>query len=409
MTGSVGDSGAARAAEQADQIAAQQTAKAEQQDVKADVAKERLQDFLSERGDLLKKDQKKDKKDLKKNANRIKRGQMGGEKMGEKKDAKEIRNKAAEYAKRNPELDQGKLERLARDHLKQGDSSDDIQKKLAELYDDVSLRDEALEFLEETTEGELSKEVSKAREELNEESGREIKAGRNIGTEARRFAKEGLGSPTALRDLYRDLVHNPRNSRELFKEMSGRFKFEELKKVSDFLFHSLGKDLKSQGPSIPRGLLHRLITEARSLQAVLGVYSFFRGRMSLVRSMFANGGIPLPKTVNFESLAKAFMEVAQERYPSSDKILRSASRLGIGNILFAKIVIISQMRDGVREVALDQIFLSVQQRNDLLTAILETLEELEDEYEEEIDEYEDIDEPDADESTQVEDLGETKE
>ena len=87
MSGQVGgmggDASLDRATAEADRLAASQTAKAEQLDIRQDVAKERMQDFLSERGDLLRKDQNKKKKDLKKDgANRIRRGQMGGDKMG---------------------------------------------------------------------------------------------------------------------------------------------------------------------------------------------------------------------------------------------------------------------------------------------------------------------------------------
>ncbi len=384
MSSNIGGTGdpLARATEEADRLAAKQTDKAATAATRQEAAQASILSMAPPRNTKEEKKQRKKSKGLKEQASRVKKGQQAGKKEEGKKEAGTIRNKAAEFAKRNPELDEGRLNRLARDHIKDKDSSSDIQKKMEELYDDVSLRDEALEFLEETTDGELLKEVNKARAEFHEESGVEIAAGRNIGTEARRFAEEGLGSPTALRDMYRDLVTNPRDARQLFKQMSGRFSFQELKKVAEFLFHSLGRDMKSRGPSIEPALLHRLTTETRSLQAVLGVYTFFKGRMSLVRSLFAQSGLAMPKNLNFETISKAFMSMVQDRYPSSDKVLRQASSLGIEKWLEAKIHVFSQMRDGVREVAMNQIFLSTQQRDDLYHAILEALEELEDELEE---------------------------
>ncbi len=159
-----------------------------------------------------------------------------------------------------------------------------------------------------------------------------------------------MGTPTNLRDLYRDVTGNPRDSNTMFEELSQKYAFKELKKVIDFLLHSLGADMKSQGPSIPRGLLHRLFSETRSLQAILGVYRFFRGRMRLVESLFQKEGIDVPEELNFETMAKAFMALASDRYPSSSKVKDTAVKLGIEKWIQAKIIALSQLRDAVREV-----------------------------------------------------------
>lgn len=306
-------------------------------------------------------------------------------KMGEQADRlgpiEQLRKMAEEFEHRNPELKAVVLSRL-RDSLKPDDKAEDILKKVMDMYSDVSLADEAMDFLLATTDGDLALEVQKAKGELNKQFGREIAAGRNISEEARAASEKGLGTPTNLRDMYRDVTGNPRDSSTMFQELSMKYAYKELKKVIDFLLHSLGSDMKSKGPSIPRGELHRLLTETRSLQAILGVYRFFRGRMALMERLFNNEGIDFPPDLNFETMAKQFMALVGDRYPSSDKALQTAVRLGLEKWILAKIIALSQFRDAIREVAVNQIYRSLQHRDELYLAILEALEELEDELEE---------------------------
>lgn len=292
-----------------------------------------------------------------------------------------INDCANKFQQRNPELKAPVLIML-RDLIKSGDTKEDILKKLMEFYQDVSLADEVLDFLIETADPDLLPAIQEAKDEFNQRHGREIIAGRNISTFAREAAEKGLGTPTNLRDLYRNITGNPRDSTTLFQELSQRYVFKELKKVVDFLLHSLGADMKAKGPSIPRGQLHRLITETRSLQAILGVYRFFRSRMPLVDKMFQKEGLDVPAQLNFESMAKQFMALAGERYPSADKVLQSASKLGIEKWIMAKIIAFSQLRDAIREVAVNQVYRSLQHRDELYMAILEALEDLEDQLEE---------------------------
>lgn len=292
-----------------------------------------------------------------------------------------MKDTADRYQQKNPELKASVL-LLLRERIKPGDSKEEILKKVLETYPDVSLADEALDFLIETSEGELAKIIKEVKDEFDKQHEREIVAGRNIGEQARTAADKGLGTPTSLRDMYRDITGNPRDSSMLFQELSQRYAFKELKKVVDFLLHSLGSDMKSKGPSIPHGQLHRLLTETRSLQAILGVYRFFRGRMGLMEKLFQNEDLELPPQLNFENMAKQFMTLASDRYPSADKVLQSATRLGIEKWIMAKIIAFSQLRDAIREVAVNQIYRSLQHRDELYLAILEALEQLEDELEE---------------------------
>jgi len=326
----------------------------------------------------------KSEKALDSQRNRVRKAAKGegAEKTLSSQDIDAAANRAQ---KKNPELKSPTLLQI-RGKLSEGDSPEEIIKKILESEPDVTLADDILDFLAETTKGELAKNIKEAKELLNKQYGREIAAGRTISAQAREAAAKGLGTPTNMRELYRDITGNPRDSTTLFQELSKQYAFKDLKKVLDFLLHSLGTDLKSKGPSIPRGQLYRLLTETRSLQAILGVYRFFRNRMGLVDKMFEREGLTKPAQLNFETMSKEFMGLAGDRYPSGDKVLQTAVRLGIEKWIMAKIIALSQFRDAIREVAINQIYRSLQHRDDLYLAILEALEELEDELEALLDE-----------------------
>lgn len=281
------------------------------------------------------------------------------------------------------ELDE-KLLLLLREYVQDQDSPDDILRKLEEMFAgaDPALLDEALDFLAETTQGGLQEKVKQAKEILHKRFPRDINAGRNIGDAAAEAADQGLGSPTELRDLYRDVTNRLRDAPTLFDELSKKWPYSELKKVIKFLFSSLGGDLRSNGPSIPRGLLHNLVNEARALQAILGVYAFFKGRMGLMNKMFKQQGIPMPSQLGFEEMAKQFMALVNDRYPSEEKLLNTAQRLGVDKWVRAKIIVLMQLRDAIREVARERIYRSLQDRDKLYEAIILTLENLEDELQE---------------------------
>ena len=286
-----------------------------------------------------------------------------------------------QFSRKNPELQNRSL-LLLRSLISQRDTKEEILRKVLEMYPDYSLADEALDFLLMTTEGALADEVRAAKEELNQLHGREVKAGKNIAEQAREFSKQGLGTPTGLRNLYREVTGNPRDANTLFEELTSKFNFEKMKTVIDFLLHSMGKDLKSKGPSIDRGELHRLLSESRKLQGILGIFRFFQSRMNLIMSAFGRQGIQLPIKMTFEMLAKQFMRAVQERYPSADKILQLAAQLGISAELLAQVIIFTQMRDGMRQIA-PRLFKSDQHRQDLLNAFIDAIEELDERLEEE--------------------------
>lgn len=252
---------------------------------------------------------------------------------------------------------------------------------MLEIYSDFSLADEALDFLLETTRGSLRDNVMIAKKAFMEAYEREIKAGKNIALEAREFSDQGLGSPTALRDMYRDVTGNPRNAHALFDELFEQYNYSKMKTVIDFLLHSLGADFRSKGPSISRSELSKLMEDTRNLQAILGIYRFFKERMNMIISQFGSYHISLPPRVTFELLAKLFLKLLSERYLSPDKILQLARLLGIKEEVAAQIIIFTQMRDAVRQVA-PRLYRNQKHKQDALNVIIEALEELEEEYSE---------------------------
>lgn len=285
------------------------------------------------------------------------------------------------YQRKNPELQARTLLSLqARITLQ--DSVEDILRKLREVYSDPALADEALDFLIETAGPEMRKLLEKTKAELGRLHERDIKAGRNMGAQARNFSSQGLGSPTALRDLYRNIIGNPRDANTLFQELSGNYPFDKMKVVIDFVLHSLGADIKSKGPSISREELQRFMTETRNMQAILGIYRYFFSRMRLIASSFDRQGLVLPPRINFEMLARTFMRFLQERYPSVDKALLLSQQLGIADEELAQLIIYLQFRDAMRQVA-PRLFRDEKHRQELLMCFMETLEDLEEELEEE--------------------------
>jgi type III secretion protein W len=155
-----------------------------------------------------------------------------------------------------------------------------------------------------------------------------------------------------------------------------------MKIVIDFILHALGQDLKSKGPSIDKGELHRLLTEGRSMQAILGIFKFFRGRMPLISQSFQRQTIQLPLRLNFEQMAKVFMILLQERYPSPDKVLQMGASLGLPEDIVGQIIIYTQMRDALRQTA-PKLFRSEQHRQDVLKSIIQAIEKLDEQLEEE--------------------------
>lgn len=294
---------------------------------------------------------------------------------------RQVKEEASKFEKKNPELKASILVLLL-DKAKACRDKEELLKLIEQFYPDPTLADDALDFLLATTVGTLKDLVQQAKDELNSTRGREIRAGKNIAEDVQKFVTLGLGAPSKLRDLYRDITGNPRDPIALFMELGDRFSYKEMRKVLAYLFHALGSDLKSGGPSIPPGFLHTLLTEVRNLQAGLGLMHFFKNRMRLINFLFERNEIPLPSDLNFENLSRQFVTLLQERYPTPDKVLQLANKLGISKQTLAEIIIFSQMRDAIREIALAHFYRSLQHRDEIQKAIIDCLDNLEEELDE---------------------------
>lgn len=317
-----------------------------------------------------------------------------GENKGQLKDSGEMRQIAQQVEAKNPEL-KAKTLMIIREHIGENDTPEEIQQKVSDAVKDPWLADETIDFLIETTVkgSDHAKNLERAKEQHTTIFDREIKAGRNMAAQSVEFSKAGLGTPTSLRDIYRDITGNPRQPLQLFTELMSKFDFEKMKQVIDFVLHSLGSDMKAKGPSIPRGELQNMFSSARSMQSIMGVFRFFKGRMSMIEGQFKRGDLIFPSRLTFNYLAEIFMKLITERYPSPDKVLRLAQTLGISEELAAQIIIFTAYRDALRGVS-PRLFRSERQRQDLLTTILDALSELDDLLEDEDDDDDEEEEED---------------
>lgn len=91
--------------------------------------------------------------------------------------------------------------------------------------------------------------------------------------------------------------------------------------------------------------------------------------------------------LNFETLSKLFFDLAEERYPASEKVKQITDRIvnpmtkdSLENV-YIQIAVLNSMRDMVKQVAPGQLYRSLQHRDELYMAIIEALEDLEDKLE----------------------------
>jgi type III secretion protein W len=296
-------------------------------------------------------------------------------------DVEKMDEAAERFQKNNDELN-AKTLRILRSQVGPGNTPEEVLEKVQAVYQDAALADEALDFLMETTDGQLLAATAEAKEKFNKDRGKEIRAGRNMGAQAREFAKQGLGSPTSLRDLYRDITQNPRDPLKLFDELTEKFRYPKLKSAITFMLHSLGSDLKSKGPSIQRGELKRLLDETRSMQGILGIFRFFQSRMRLIQREFNSYDLMIPSKLDFELISRIFSKILAERFMNPEKLRQTAKAMGIAEEIAAQIVIYSQMRDALKQIA-PKYFRDPRHRDELLKTFIDTIDQLEDELEEE--------------------------
>jgi hypothetical protein len=132
-------------------------------------------------------------------------------------DVENVETLSDKYQKENFELN-AKTLKILRASIQNAKNADEILAKVLSVYPEAALADEALEFLTKTTENQLLLATSEAKEKLNKDRSKEIKAGRNMGAAARQFSQEGLGSASSLRELYRQITQTPKEILDLFED-----------------------------------------------------------------------------------------------------------------------------------------------------------------------------------------------
>jgi len=288
----------------------------------------------------------------------------------------EIERAAEEFYNKNPmEVEKDQLRDL-RKSINDDDSPNEILRKVLKYYPDYALADMAFDFLLDITHGKLRENVEIAKKIFYQNFEHEIAAYKNTLVLSQVFAKEGLGVPSNLRALYRDISTNPHDPHLLFDKLSKNFTYDHLRKVIRYLLHSLGADLTSKGPSIDRGELYKLFSDVRTLQAILGVYLFFRSRMKLLRTLFTKNQMDLPKGLNFENIAKSFMELLKDKAVSPEKVSTQIDNLNVRELV-GRIFVTTQMRDGIRNVA-PRLYKTEKQKQEILQAIITLIEDMDD-------------------------------
>lgn len=296
---------------------------------------------------------------------------------------RDAQDAASKFEKRNPELRSASLLNLLK-KAKDCKTKEELLALVEDYYPDPLLADEALDFLSATTLDELKELVQEAKEDFTAKHESDIRAEKNIAQEVSRFAGQEIAERPKLRQRYLELIHTSegRAATELFLDYSKQFpSYKEMRRIFAYFYRALGMDLKSQGPSIEKGLLHSLMQEVRKAQSGIGLYNFFRDRMSLVQKEFERNGIPLPDSFTFETMTTSFLKLISERYPSLEKVMDHLPFAKLLNIL-GKIVLLNQFRDALPQTSTTFLFRSEQHKEELRKSILDALERLEEELEE---------------------------
>jgi type III secretion protein W len=321
---------------------------------------------------------------------------------------KDIESRAKKFSEKDPDLkgNDDILKKLARKVFDHPEIFSDKEKILEEIKSHFPIREgetenfvlenKVLKFLQEVMVDARDKAIDETQKnlcrvalntiedalaDLEKSHGREIIAADHIDYVIdEKKLKELDTTRTKLRDLYHDVTGTHREPAELFLYLGDKFTEKQLSIAISFIFHAIGADLNSGGPSIEPARLQELTTELRKLQAGRSLMGFFKGRMRLVNFLYRQNNLKKPPLVNYEAITKQFVKLLTERYPNADKVLRLIEQLGIDKII-EKIIIISQERDAIPNTSVHHFFRSVQHRDEVTKAVLDALEQLEEELE----------------------------
>lgn len=104
--------------------------------------------------------------------------------------------------------------------------------------------------------------------------------------------------------------------------------------------------------------------------------------MRLIHREFNSYDLLVPQKLDFELIARIFVKLIAERFLSPDKIVNTARVLGIQEELAAQMIIYSQMRDAIKQVA-PKYFRTPRHREEVFKAFIDAIERIEDLLEEE--------------------------
>lgn len=291
--------------------------------------------------------------------------------LGEKKDE----DLARQFQEKNPELPADRLMALKKKlspHL----SLDQLQQLVESFFSDPTLTDAAFDYLVHISPSPLKEQLIEAKRMFFQTHQREVIGGKNITAAAREFVSQGLASsPSVLRTLYADVTAVERPHNDLFDFLSQKYSFSQLQPAIAFLLQCASYELKSEGPSIEKEKLLRLMQEVKDLESILGTYLFFEGRMDLMQRLYKELGAPYPQQMQFETLAKTFMRLVNDRYPTADKMNKAIEQLNIHSDP-EKVIFLSQFQSAVRNLS-PRLYQSIKHRDDLLLAFISALEQLE--------------------------------
>jgi hypothetical protein len=300
-----------------------------------------------------------------------------------------IENEVGKFKQKHPEFSNEDLDDI-RVSVKQGATKEETRENVLALVNskgkDAAQKDQLLEFLENTTTGDLQESIKEARakfrDTVDEKSGvsnnKLLDNANRISARVGQAQDKGL-SAVEMRALYQEVTSNNIDTLTLFNKLVKQYDFKELVQVTKFLGRTLSDDQKNPGPHVDPALLQDRFVEIRMLQAILNVYKFEKKRYPLVQSELEKRGIEIPPQLNFENATKQFLDYCGERYPSGNKVMEKAANLKVEQNVESTIIVLSLMfRDAIKEVSPKIFGDSQPKRNDAYNVLIEKLTDLED-------------------------------
>jgi type III secretion protein W len=320
------------------------------------------------------------------NAKRMSRSDTTDQKAEEELDVVQIEieeiQEVANYLENKGEAIQQRSLKALKDQITKFDTEEEIIQKVLENFSDPINAEAAIEYLLRVVPDELKQKVYNAQQIFRKRFEKKLKAAKNIMQESLEFEKEGLGDAKELRDFYSDLTSDSKPALEMFEELLKKFTYDKMKLAINFWLHALGADLNKKGSSIQKGELHKMIQEAKSFQAILGVYRFFAAKQRELIITLARLNQNATEEMNYQNLAKLFVRFLQEKYPSPEKVLFYKHDLKIESQLRAQEAVFNIMCSAIKNVS-PKLYRNQKHQEEVLSCFLTALEAIDEVLEEE--------------------------